>query len=333
MAKIRETTALRVSVVINTLNRAQCIAAAIDGSLRQTHPAAEIIVVNGPSTDSSTSVIAEFRDRIRIVDIPQANLGISRNVGLSSAKGEIVAFVDDDAVPEPNWLEHLCTAYTDENVGAAGGFVIDAASGEYQWQVCTCARAGEVNTNTQGSLDGFVLPGADPFLYLAGCNMSFRRSAILSVGGFDESLEYGYDDAEACMRIIDLGYRIRVVPEAKVRHSPRANDVRDDAMMLRDPYKALASQAIFVFRNSAERGIPPDPEAVIGRQLINITRHGHALAQQGHLNAETLATYLARSQQGVVDGTRIGQSPRPMRAFAAPSMLAQVVQLFRNMAG
>lgn len=330
MAKSADTTTLRVSVVINTLNRAQCIGAAIDGVLRQTKLALELIVVNGPSIDNSKNVIAQFGPKIHVINITQANLGISRNVGLSAATGEIVAFVDDDAVPEPNWLEHLMTAYADDAIGAAGGFVIDAASGNYQWQVCTCARTGEVDTNTAGPLDHLVHPGADPFLYLPGCNMSFRRSVILSVGGFDESLEYGYDDVEACMRIVDAGHRIAVVRQANVRHSPRANDVRDDAMMLRDPYKSLASQATFVFRNAAERGIPADPEVVIRGQLTNLTNHGHALAQQGHLSPEELATYLSQASRGFVDGKRLGQSPRPKRVFLPPSMIEQVTQALRR---
>ena len=67
----------------------------------------EVIVVNGPSTDNSEAVIASWGSRIRAARCDVANISVSRNIGICMAQGDIVAFIDDDAVPEPEWLAQL----------------------------------------------------------------------------------------------------------------------------------------------------------------------------------------------------------------------------------
>src|SRR5687768_7873311 len=98
---------MRVSVVLNTCNRANSLRRTIQSLRHQRFRDFEVIVVNGPSTDHTEDVIRALGKSVKSANIQQLSLGISRNVGIDLAAGEIVAFVDDDAVAEPDWLERL----------------------------------------------------------------------------------------------------------------------------------------------------------------------------------------------------------------------------------
>ncbi len=110
-----------VSVILSTLDRAPWLDRALCALAYQRHPAVEVIVVAGPCRDDTAQVLARHGGRIRTAACPTANLSASRNIGLELAQGEVVAFLDDDAVPEPDWLQHLCAAYADPQVGASAG--------------------------------------------------------------------------------------------------------------------------------------------------------------------------------------------------------------------
>jgi glycogen synthase len=90
----------RVSVVVNTYNRAKSLHQTLLGMRRQNYPNFEVIVVNGPSTEETNEVLRWHFAEIRVGSCAQRNLSTSRNVGIEMARGEFVAFIDDDAVPD-----------------------------------------------------------------------------------------------------------------------------------------------------------------------------------------------------------------------------------------
>src|SRR5271165_4426670 len=116
---------VKFSIVINTLNRARTLESAISGALGQEHDSFEVIVINGPSTDETAAVLSKFRARITYRNIPDRNLDISRNAGIAMASGELIAFLDDDAVPEPYWLKSLEIPFANPRVAVAGGYIRD----------------------------------------------------------------------------------------------------------------------------------------------------------------------------------------------------------------
>lgn len=89
-----------VSVVINTHNRGPHLKRLLDALSRQTYDRFEVIVVNGPSTDNTEDVLKQYQSAIRTDKCPIVNLCVSRNIGVRDAAGEIIAFIDDDAVPQ-----------------------------------------------------------------------------------------------------------------------------------------------------------------------------------------------------------------------------------------
>src|SRR4051794_12699915 len=102
---------MHISVVINTYNRAESLRVTLEALRRQTHDDFEVVIVNGPSTDGTDELLAAYGDAVRVVACPEAHLAKSRNLGIDAAAGEVVAFIDDDGVPEPRWLEDLAAAY------------------------------------------------------------------------------------------------------------------------------------------------------------------------------------------------------------------------------
>ena len=112
-----------ISVIVNTYNRGAWLDDALRGLAGLDYPAFEVIVVNGPSTDTSAEVIARWGTAIKALRCDCANLSVSRNVGIAAAAGDLIAFIDDDAVPHPQWLRRLAGPYRDPAVGAVGGAV------------------------------------------------------------------------------------------------------------------------------------------------------------------------------------------------------------------
>ncbi|MDO8392514.1 MAG: glycosyltransferase family A protein [Actinomycetota bacterium] len=247
-----------VSVVINTLDRRDHLERTLVSLRDQTYANFEVVVVNGPSADGTDAMLDTFGSSVRRGSCAEARLGLSRNIGAALAAGEILAYIDDDAIPEPDWLERLVACYADETVDGAGGPVFDVPLDRVLWKLCTCDRLGNPAFDASGPWQQYVAVGADPFLYFAGCNMSFRREALRSVGGFNQAIQYGYDDVEVCCRLVDAGHRIVYAEKALVHHDRAASAIRDGHHTIKDPYAMLLSRAMFVLQNAHPAGTPEE---------------------------------------------------------------------------
>lgn len=254
------------SIVVNTYNRAALLPATLDSLCRLQYAGQfEIIVVNGPSTDHSEQVIAAWSGRIRSARCDRPNLSVSRNVGICQARGEIVAFIDDDAIAEPEWLTQLAAAYDSAQVGAAGGIVYDHTGYKRQYEYATANRLGGANWAAHSDNSHLCFPGSFEFPYLQGTNASFRRSALLELGGFDEEFEYYLDETELCCRMIDAGYLVRQLPNAFVHHKTAPSAIRDQRRVLRHHYAIIKNKIYF----SLKHGLPYLPPAEIERDNRN----------------------------------------------------------------
>lgn len=307
-----------VSVVINTLNRRDHLERTLLALRDQTYPRFEVIVVNGPSTDDSDEMLRSFEASARLATCTEACLGISRNIGVAMAAGDIVAFTDDDAIPRPDWLDLLVAAYDEVDVAAAGGPVFDVPSDRIEWKICTCDRLGVPNTDSAPPIDRYLGPGADPVAYLAGCNMSFRRSALQAAGGFNSLLAYGYDDVDICCRLTDAGHRIAYVEDALVRHDRAPSAVRDERQVIRDPYSVIFSRSVF----SLQCGNSPHSAEQIADTMTTWADEWRTVADQhlseGGLSADEHRRFIDRAVAGALDGIAAGSSPRPWTQIPDP---------------
>ena len=169
-----------VSVIINTLNRGDMLSKVLTSLQWLKYEGDfEVIVVNGPSTDNTASVLEEWNGRIRVGQCEVANLSVSRNIGINMARGEYVVFIDDDAYPEPEWLEQMIAPFDSPYVGAVGGIVFDHTGFHYQYEYQTSNRL--LNTRQlvcKNNAEHLCFPSSFEFPYPAGGNAAYRRSAL-----------------------------------------------------------------------------------------------------------------------------------------------------------
>ncbi len=241
---------IRFSVVINTHNRADLLEDALRGVVAQNYPAIELIVVNGPSTDGTAELLNGWRDRIKILSCPQPNLSVSRNLGIAAAAGDVVAFIDDDGVPHPQWLRELSYAYADPRVGAVGGFTLDASGVVFQARKQAADRFGNA-VDRPDEFDERVLnkPGSALYPALLGTNSSFRRAALLAVDGFDPVYAYYLDETDLCLRLVDAGWRVMFAPDALVFHQFAPSAERDRRRAPLSILRLVTSKSYFIWRH------------------------------------------------------------------------------------
>ena len=252
------------SVVIPTYNREQQLVETIEYVLATPYPDFEVIVVD--QTDEHTPEVAaaleEFQhdDRLTYIQLPIANLPLARNVGLNEAQGDVIIYVDDDVELDPDFVAAHVKRYADASVGAVAGRIITPNVGP--------------DENSSGALAGRPRPGRlrvdgnheshfNQTAYTGdvewgqGCNMSFRRTALVESGAFDERFTGNafHEEVDAFVRVRDQGYRAVFEPEARLVHLKEATggcrSQQDQVEYLCTVYR---NQSLFYFKNQGWTG-------------------------------------------------------------------------------
>jgi len=200
-----------ISVVVCTYNGSGTIRECLEGVTRQDYDRYEVIVVNDGSRDETAAIVDEYD--VRHIVIENAGLSNARNVGMTAARGEIVAYLDDDACPDPDWLTYLAIAFTGTtHVGIGGPNLPPAGAGA----VADCVA------NSPGG-PSHVLHTDLEAEHLPGCNMAFRKSAIQAIDGFDTRFWIAGDDVDLCWRLLENGGTLGFHAGALVWHHRRGS--------------------------------------------------------------------------------------------------------------
>ena len=217
---MRNTLSTSVVICAYTEKRWDDLVAAVTSVQQQTCLPDEIIVVVDHNPNLLERVRTQLTGVTAIANQEAQGLGGARNSGLAVAKGDVIAFLDDDAVAAPDWLEQLNVGYQDENVLGVGGAIepLWASSQpawfpeEFQW-VVGCTYRGMPQSSA-------------PVRNLIGCNMSLRREVFATLGGF--RLGYGCDETEFCIRVHQQWPQKLLLynPNAKVKHKVSADRAR-----------------------------------------------------------------------------------------------------------
>ncbi len=199
----------RISVVVCTYNGSATLEECLRHLADLDYPDYEVVVVDDGSSDGSAEVAAGFD--VQLICTPNRGLSSARNTGLRAATGEIVAYLDDDAFPDPDWLTHLAAAFRDSSHAAVGGPNIPPSD---EGLVARCvARAPGAPIH--------VLVSDTEAEHLPGCNMAFRADRLRAVGGFDPRFRTAGDDVDVCWRLMDDGETLGFSPGAVVWHRRR----------------------------------------------------------------------------------------------------------------
>ena len=201
---------MRVSVLIPCYNRAQHIGQVVSCAMEQTRQPDEIIAVDDASTDESVAVLGKLPVTLLCHERNQGPAA-ARNTALKAASGDIVLYIDADAYADPHLIETLLQVYeqrSDNRIGGVGGRGIESnVSTVYdRWRQLHARQ-------DFGSRPRSNVP------YLFGLCASYRRDALLQVGGFDTFFPINAgEDADVGYRLRKSGYRLWYTPQAVVYH-------------------------------------------------------------------------------------------------------------------
>jgi len=204
------------------------------------HVPEELIVVLGPGNDNSLEKLKSMNCPfpVKVFRTELRNLCWSRNIGLKASKCEIVAYIDDDAVPEPNWLKNLVSSFADSNVGLVGGWTRFQNSMRYQHQNQVVTETLRVR-----SLSECEKPGAYEFLSPLGANFALRREVGLELNGFDNFLEWWGDEADLAIRVNRSVHKVVFQPKAIVHHFQADSAFRNSTLSelnVKTPWRSRA---------------------------------------------------------------------------------------------
>ena len=293
-----------VSVIVTTYNRAPFLRKCLQEVMQLRYPSFEVLVVDGPSTDETEEVLEDF-PRVHRFKTESRNISISRNIGLRAARGEVAAFVDDDAEVPPDWLHSLTRCFEDARTGGVGGVVrgegdrIDFANG-----VVDLYGRIRAYRPTPGHYND---PARPLFNSVMGTNCAFRRSALFEIGLFDENYDYYHDEADVCLRMIRAGWRIRHCPGASVLHRSAPGPNRQARLDI-NWYPVVKNTVYFALNHHPVSGWRDlSAVTVIGwSRWLELTRW----CLSGKIGARLYLRSLRLAASGMLEGIRRG---RPLR--------------------
>jgi GT2 family glycosyltransferase len=199
----------RISVVVCSYNGAATIDETLTALGRLNYEDYEVIVVDDGSTDDTASIVRTHG--IRLIQTENKGLSNARNVGMEAATGKIIAYIDDDAYPDPDWLKFLAALFMRTDHAGVGGPNI-APSGDGLIADCVAhAPGGPVH----------VLLSDEVAEHIPGCNMAFNLDRLRAIGGFDTRFKVAGDDVDICWRMQDRGWTLGFSPAAMVWHHRR----------------------------------------------------------------------------------------------------------------
>jgi GT2 family glycosyltransferase len=199
----------------------------------------ETLLIDGGSTDGTCDAVKPFP--AVLLRQTKKYLPNALNCGVRIARGEILAFIDDDAIPSPDWLLELVSTYASQHAdGVCGRIIVSrpkpSSSGFWgrmferlfsvavfegrQFEIGSVLRSGQLTTNFDRRLSHCIEVD-----HMQGCNMSFRRDVFDDVGLFDEIYTHSSlrNESDFCLRIRSKGHRLIYNPAVAVYHNESAS--------------------------------------------------------------------------------------------------------------
>jgi GT2 family glycosyltransferase len=262
------------TIAVCTRDRPDDVRRCLEALMRLPDDGQEILVVdNCPSTDATRRVVQEF-SRVRYVVEPRPGLNNARNRALVEARHDIIAFADDDAVPDPGWLRALLRNYDHPLTLCVTGLTmpleLETDAQELFERYISFMRGFEYKVIDEAFHNPLSVGKCG-----AGANMSVRRSLLACIGPFDEALDVGTPtrsggDNEIFSRILAAGYRIVYDPAALSWHRHRTTmaDLRQQMYGYGIGNFATWTRNLFV---AGELGALKEARLAVSRRLKDVS--------------------------------------------------------------
>jgi GT2 family glycosyltransferase len=283
-----------VSVIAASRHRPEALLRCLAALRLQDHPMIELVVVADPA---AARRVAGLGWALKLVPFDEANLAAARNAGLDLAAGEVVALIDDDAVPEPGWARALAAPFADPRVDQAGGFVRGRNGISWQWRAMEVD--GEGRDHPIAVAGGVSLHAGTALraIKTQGTNAAFRRGALMEAGGFDPAYRFFLEDADANLRLAARGGLSAVVPGAEVQHCYAESLRRRADRAPRTLADFGASTALFLRRHA-----PGGVEAGLAECRAGQWRRLVRMMVEGLIEPRDLAALMATLEAGIAEG-------------------------------
>jgi len=276
-----------VTVAVSTRDRLQHLGMCLKAISRLTYPRLDLLVIdNAPHSQSAERLVKRGFSGMRYIVEPRPGLDWARNRAIREARGEIIAFIDDDVVVDRGWVQALVRVFVDDpDVMAVTGLVVP-----YELET----EAQILFERYGGFGKGFELKRIPPCKgtrhcrrsHLAagdlgtGANMAFRRSIFEKIGGFDPCLDMGTEtcgggDLEMFFRVVQEGYTLVYEPDAMVRHIHRSeyNELKTQIRGWGTAFIAYLVRTAMAYPEARSVVLFFMIRWFIGRHLIRILRH------------------------------------------------------------
>jgi glycosyltransferase involved in cell wall biosynthesis len=259
---------MKISVILCTYNRCQSLAKALSSIAASVLPDTvewEVLVVDNNSSDRTAfvagSFVGIFPGRFHYIFEPRQGKSFALNAGVREARGEILAFLDDDVIVEPTWLWNLTANLHDGTWAGAGGRTLPLVEQPLpEW--LSLERPYSLGAAICGQFDEGGMPRElekPPY----GANMAFRQETFTRYGPFRTDLGPGLvrpvskvgEDTEFGSRVMSGGERVRYEPAAIVHH-PIFPDRMSKKYIRNFCYETGKYESIEIGRRPAIRGIP-----------------------------------------------------------------------------
>ncbi|HET7340913.1 MAG TPA: glycosyltransferase [Methylomirabilota bacterium] len=287
-----------VSIAILNYQRRDALRRALEAARTQRWPV-EILAVDNASTDGSAEMVRDEFPDVRLVRLPENIAAAARNVGVASAKGDIVFTLDNDVLfSTPDDVEHALRVFERHPRAAVVNFTIVGPDGHLSRRDWCHPRDPEQWGELEFPTD-YVLEGA------SAC----RREAFLAAGGYWPPFFIGHEGWDLAYRLLDAGWELRYSPAVRVRHMVDAT-VRPSSRI----YYTFTRNALWV----ALRNLPlPAAAASMAKDLALM---GFASARAGELGAY---------RRGIADAVRGARPALATRRAIAPGTRARLREIRR----
>ena len=300
-----------VSVVLVNFRGADDTLECIRGlqALRWPKDQLEIVVVDNASGDGSLDKLSTVSDQVRLIE-SKKNLGFAGgcNLGVASASGEFVAFLNNDARPHPDWIRSAIDTFAaGQDIGAVASKVLDWDGERVDFVDAALTWYGMGYKPHAGEVDHKEWDGERDVLFGTGAAMFVRAELFEKLGGFDDSYFMFYEDVDFGWRLNLLGYRFRYQPASLAFHHHHASmdkfgDYHETYLLERNAlftlYKnigeadfdrTLTSSLLLAVRRAVGRGKLPSDS-------LDLRKGGAAQEAFTSVSKETLAGLFAIDQ-------------------------------------